>query len=96
LTKLLRKNNIAPVDNDQIKRFLVKIRKLRRIETTGTDKIEWSLQNIVDFAQSRLEIPELDDQVFVAVYEVSPLPIKKFRIFLTTKRLISNARHVIF
>ncbi len=96
MTKLLRKNNIAPVDNDQIKRFLVKIRKLRRIETTGTDKIEWSLQNIVDFAQSRLEIPELDDQVFVAVYEVSPLPIKKFRIFLTTKRLISNARHVIF
>ena len=40
-----------------------------------------------------MTIPEDEDKMFVAAFEYEAIPKKNFRIFLTTKRLISLVKY---
>ena len=51
-----------------------------------------SLNELKTWSENRSEIPVNYDQVFVAGFECNLNP-RKFRIFLTTKRLIQNSIH---
>ena len=54
-----------------------------------------SLNDLKDWAAERLDIPANDDdKIFVGSSQFEATPIKSFRIFLTTKRLLSFAKHV--
>ena len=60
---------------------------------TGGNSIN-SIQ-LKQWADNRRQIPESMDKVFVANFEHNALPVKKFKIFLTTKRLLFLAQMVI-
>ena len=54
-------------------------------------KMKTSLNDLISWCEKRKEIPEDEDKVFVGKTSFDPFPIKRFRIFLTTKRLIKHA-----
>jgi hypothetical protein len=68
---------------------------LRSIRNKNTGGIHISLNDLKIWATERSEIPDDLDKVFVSAFEYKSIPEQKFRIFLTTKRLIGYTQHVI-
>ena len=66
---------------------------LRKIRSNGNDNNDsthsWSLEKVKEYAIARSNIPDDMDKLFVAVCEIEIKPVKKFRLFLITKRLLS-------
>ncbi|RMZ97753.1 hypothetical protein BpHYR1_006011, partial [Brachionus plicatilis] len=76
---------IPPVKKSDLTNFLQKIRTEKKEVAMPT------LQDLKNWCDNRLELPESEDQVFVGKYEIQALPVQTFKIFLTTKRLLSFA-----
>ena len=79
----LLKVGLKPPKKTQLNNFLRKVRKnkLSVHGSTLNDLKTWCLEN--------QNIPEDDDTVFVGGFEIEALPSQLFRVFLTTKRLIT-------
>jgi len=86
--KIIHKLNDLKVDTPsrkQIENFLSTIRRKKFGQALP------SLNDLIAWCEKRKEIPEDEDKVFVGKTSFDPFPIKRFRIFLTTKRLIKHA-----
>jgi hypothetical protein len=68
--------------------------KYHRTEKLGSTNI--SLNDLKNWASERMAIPEDVDKMFVGDFEYQTTPNKIFRLFLTTRRLISFAKFVSF
>ena len=84
LTHLL-KVGLKPPKKTQLNNFLRKVRKYKTSMQGST------LNELKTWCTEHMQIPEDDDTVFVGAFEIEPLPSQLFRVFLTTKRLISFA-----
>jgi hypothetical protein len=86
--KIIHKLNELNVDTPpkkQIENFLSSIRRKKFGQALP------SLNDLIAWCGKRSEVPEDEDEVFVGKTAFDPFPIKRFRIFLTTKRLIKQA-----
>ncbi|RNA08032.1 hypothetical protein BpHYR1_021337, partial [Brachionus plicatilis] len=84
ITNLI-KAGLQPPKKTKINNFLKVIRKANKVRNQPT------MNDLKEWCDQYNEIPEHDDQVFVAEYEYQAFPEQKFRVLLTTKRLIRNA-----
>lgn len=84
----LAKCGMAPVCSKWLKNYLASIRRNNRV-ASKVKKI--SLNELKEWCLRHIEIPEKEDAVFVEKYEIFALPTQTFRLFLTTKRLMSFA-----
>ena len=66
--------------------------KYNRKDKLGSTTI--SLNDLKEWATTRMDIPDDEDKMFVGLFHYKATPIKKFRIFLTIKRLISFSKNV--
>ena len=66
--------------------------KYLRKDKLGSTTI--SLNDLRDWSNTWTAIPDEEDKMFVGTFEYEATPSKSFRIFLTTKRLISFAKYV--
>ena len=88
---LLRQEGFGAPAISKIYRILKSIKD----DTVGAGSQIWSLQQLAEFAEKRSQIPDDEDQLFVPAWSTTPLPVSKFQIFMTTKRLIKLAKYVI-
>ena len=79
----LRKAGLSQPTKRQLTNFLA----YHRGKTLGTAGV--TLDQLQNWARERSEIPADDDEVFCGKFECVALPQKTFRIFITTKRLLS-------
>ena len=86
----LREEGLEPPEKSQLTNYLKQIRSEKSI-TRGNSI---NLTQLKQWADERRTIPESMDKVFVANFEYIALPTKKFKIFLTTKRLLSLTQKV--
>lgn len=86
----LAENGMDPVDGKWLKRHLQQLRESKRGDVQVT-KI--TLRQLKNWCIKNSKIPDKEDDVFVAKYEISALPKHMFRLFLTTKRLIAFATY---
>ena len=84
----LRKAGLEVPKTTQLYNFI----KYNRKDKLGSTTI--SLNDLKEWAATRMDIPDDEDTMFVGSFHYEATPIKKFRIFLTTKRLISFAKKV--
>jgi hypothetical protein len=68
--------------------MLKRIRNANLVEATGSDELRWSIDEIEAYAKTHLAIPDDEDDLFCTSYECELRPEQKFRLFLTTKRLL--------
>lgn len=95
----LRARKIQPPTIQQLSTYLITLRKANRKKASGSDETVWSLSDVQKFAEKNSvkpeEIERLDlDTVFVASFEYELKPKRKFRLFLTTKRLLTFVQRV--
>ena len=83
---LLREENLQRPQLRQLNNYLAQLRKNKN------GPVRMSLNELKTWSENRNEIPDNFDQVFVAAFEYNLQP-RKFRMFLTTKRLIQNSVH---
>ena len=67
-------------------------RRFRLADKVYSNSLDWSLDDILKFAASRNAIPADE---FLMHFSVESLPIQKFKIFMTTKRLVQFAVHCV-
>ena len=84
----LRSDGIVSIKHEQLYNFL----KIQRRKNLGSTK--FSLQDLVDWANQHSSIPTDENSTFVYKFEHATQPNREFRIFLTTKRLISFTKYV--
>ncbi|RNA06891.1 hypothetical protein BpHYR1_032210 [Brachionus plicatilis] len=84
ITNLI-KAGMQPPKKTKINLYILKnIRKAKKVSNQPT------MNDLKEWCDQYNEIPEHDDQVFGAEYEYQAFPEQKFRVLLTTKRLIRN------
>ncbi|CAF1008423.1 unnamed protein product [Brachionus calyciflorus] len=83
----LVKDGIEPPSYNQMSYILTSIKN----EINPSTSKQATLNEFKDWCEQRLVIPDDEDQVFVGKFEFEALPIRKFRVFLTTKRLLQQA-----
>jgi hypothetical protein len=87
----LREEGFEPPLASQMTAFLFNIRSKQVSTASGSSETHWSLNDILNFAKTRQALPDDVDKVFVVGVIATANPIKRFGIFLTTRRLLSNA-----
>ena len=88
----LTRLSIEPPPKTQISNFLKIIRKKRKITPNTT------LNHFKNGCEKHATIPSDEDEVFVGSFELNALSEQLFRVFLTTKRLLSiclNSKHIL-
>lgn len=85
IIKNLINAGFQPPKKTKLNNILKVIRKSKKVTNQPT------MNDIKYWCEQYNEIPESDDQVFVAEYEFQAFPDQKFRVMLTTKRLLRNA-----
>lgn len=83
----LRADNIH-INSNQMS-YLLKSYKQKEMGNT-----KFSLNDLVNFAKDNSNIPDDENEVFVANYEYEVEPVREFRIFMTTRNLIKLTQHV--
>ena len=67
------------------------LKKFRKEKNRGRSV---TLRTVKEWLEKHSTIPEDDDSIFVARYEIVTVPDQKFRLFVTTKRLIKFTKYV--
>ena len=83
---ILREENLQRPAIRQLNNYLAQLRKNK------SGPVRMSLNELQTWSENRNQIPIDSDQVFCAGFQCSTKP-RKFRMFLTTKRLIQNSLH---
>lgn len=94
---LLRARRIEPPKIQQINTYLKTLRKANLKKATGSVDTKWSLTKLKNFVDlNTLQPGQIvgPDHVFVASFEYELKPKIRWRVFLTTKRLLAFVRHV--
>jgi hypothetical protein len=84
----LREGGLDIPTTSQLANFLKSYRRKEDGPASST------LSDIKNWCEQRLAIPDDDDMPFVVDYEISAIPDQSFKIFITTKRLVTFTRYV--
>jgi hypothetical protein len=67
---------------------------LQALRRKDNGPVTATLNDVKNWCDERKAIPDDEDTPFVFQYEISAMPEQKFRIFITTKRLVDFTKYV--
>jgi hypothetical protein len=86
--KQLIKCGLPPIPKNTLTNILAKNSRLKNKQNLTTSK-KATPNDILKWCEKNSKIPDDEDLIFVGKYEVRALPEQHWRIFLTSRRLIS-------